>query len=74
MPLKLIITYSAALGFFSFAGNMVFPNPGTQRYKIPVFTLKNRPKNTQNRPVLWGNNPMVGATVACAVAVEEAMK
>lgn len=24
--------------------------------------------------IAWGNNPMVGATVACAVAVEEAMK
>ena len=49
-------------------------HPGTQRYKSPVFTPKIRPKYAQNRPVLWGNNPMVGATVACAVAVEEAMK
>ncbi|WP_443708150.1 GGGtGRT protein [Ruminococcus bicirculans (ex Wegman et al. 2014)] len=24
--------------------------------------------------ICMGNNPMVGATVACAVAVEEAMK
>lgn len=31
-----------------------------------------------NTYILWykckGNNPMVGATVACAVAVEEALK
>jgi len=26
------------------------------------------------RSLTVGNNPMVGATVACAVAVEEAMK
>ena len=31
----------------------------------------------QNTVIMYknmGNNPMVGATVACAVAVEEAMK
>lgn len=31
-------------------------------------------KHNKSNILPMGNNPMVGATVACAVAVEEAMK
>ena len=53
--------------------------------RIKIIFMKNQPCGVKKMPILWpfysserldqkGNNPMVGATVAVAVAVEEASK
>ena len=41
---------------------------------MTVFVLVYTKNHTKIRTEKLGNNPMVGATVACAVAVEEASK
>ena len=41
---------------------------------IAIFRRKTYQKQTLKQLMNFGNNPMVGATVACAVAVEEASK
>ena len=43
-------------------------------FAVKLFDRIGRSFNEMMGLIGMGNNPMVGATVACAVAVEEAMK
>jgi len=48
--------------------------PCPTAHKLPYFTEKITLKHGNSLTVKQVNNPMVGMTVACAVAIEEACK
>ena len=48
--------------------------PRPTAHNLPCFTEKITIKHVNSHTVRQGNNPMVGMTVACAVAIEEACK
>lgn len=49
-------------------------NAGKSRIYDETLVLHRKHYDALVKALSMGNNPMVGATVACAVAVEEAMK